>query len=182
MHTNEPGREPTEPTEPTDAELELVLDLYRAARRLAGNKTLADVQAVIDAANEVPWSAMKRLSGQRPMPDTTAPDEQDATLVKLIDLLTRTANAVKGQPGEMKQHGWADLPELCTALTARVAELEAELARYRDAITWALGTNGEFEPNIIGRPFWWRTELHNRAGITWDGEKWIAAPRKGADQ
>ena len=70
MQHNEPGREPTEPT---DAELELVLDLYRAARRLAGNKTLADVQAVIDAANEVPWSAMKRLSGQRPCHEPAEP-------------------------------------------------------------------------------------------------------------
>ena len=66
-------------------------------------------------------------------PDTPAPDEQDATLVKLIDLLTRTANAVKGQPGEMKQHGWADLPELCTALSARVAGLEAALRMFLEA-------------------------------------------------
>ena len=126
MDTNEPGREPTEPT---DAELLLRFGKEVRAAKLGVGK-MSDGEALLNA---IIARGEEYLSGQRPMPDTTAPDEQDATLVKLIDLLTRTANAVKGQPGEMKQHGWADLPELCTALTARAAGLEAALRMFLEA-------------------------------------------------
>jgi len=141
MDTNEPGREPTEPT---DAMI-LAAKIYEwQAKQKYGEETLLHVAVLCDftgasrykrAMAEVIEQHM--MSGARPMPDTPAPDEQDATLVKLIDLLTRTANAVKGQPGEMKQHGWADLPELCTALTARVAELEAVV---KAAVNWHCAT------------------------------------------
>ena len=134
MDTNEPGREPTEPT---DAELELVLDLYRAAKRLAGNKTLADVQAVIDATNEVPWSAMKRLSGARPMPDTPAPDEV----------------AHKGSCVMVHRALYTQICEERAASKARVAELEAELAVVKaDKISvWAalLATGKVIEEELM---------------------------------
>ena len=138
------GTEGREPTEPTDAELELVLDLYRAARRLAGNKTLADVQAVIDATNEVPWSAMKRLSGAWPVPDTPAPDEVDTLRAEVERLKeTESRNMFDLQCAATDAH----------TLTARVAELEAELAVVKaDKISvWAalLATGKVIEEELM---------------------------------
>ena len=46
--------------------------------------------------------------------------------------------------------------------------------RLMDAITWALGANGDFPvrgPNDAA--FWWRSELRRRAGLDWDGEKYV---------
>ena len=141
MDTNEPGREPTEPT---DAELELVLDLYRAAKRLAGNKTLADVQAVIDATNEVPWSAMKRLSGARPMPDTPAPDEVGQLRAEVL----RVTHAY-----EQVCMGIQKLRDAADLSTARVAELEAEVEAVKaDKISvWAalLATGKVIEEELM---------------------------------
>lgn len=35
----------------------------------------------------------------------------DALRIKLSDLLTRTANVLKGEPGPLSRHSWHDLPE-----------------------------------------------------------------------
>lgn len=41
--------------------------------------------------------------------------ECDALRSKLADILTRTANALKGEPGPLQSHSWHDLPERVTA-------------------------------------------------------------------
>ncbi len=57
------------------------------------------------------------------------------------------------------------------------AELEAALAaereRWMGAVSWALGTNGHFNPPSSIGPYWWRSELAERCGIAWDGERWV---------
>lgn len=46
--------------------------------------------------------------------------------------------------------------------------------RLMDAITWALGANGDFaERGPNDAAFWWRSELRRRAGLDWDGEKYV---------
>ena len=72
------------------------------------------------------------------LPDTPAPDEvaqlraevteQSATIARQFELLKDIANVLNGQAGETELWSHADLPEMATRLTARVAELEAELA------------------------------------------------------
>lgn len=46
--------------------------------------------------------------------------------------------------------------------------------RYKHALAWALGSNGEFRARELGEgAFWWRKELQARAGLEWDGRKFI---------
>lgn len=65
---------------------------------------------------------------------------------------------------------------------ASLAEGKAEPApddrRLFDAIVWALGaheTDGFRESYAGDGPYWWRAELAQRAGLVWDGEKYVAA-------
>lgn len=39
-------------------------------------------------------------------------EECDALLLKLADILTRTANVLKGEPSRLQMHSWHDLPEV----------------------------------------------------------------------
>jgi hypothetical protein len=55
-----------------------------------------------------------------------------------------------------------------------LARLQALLDEYMDAITWALGANGDFRSRNDGEgSYWWRKELQERAGLVWNGEKFI---------
>lgn len=57
-------------------------------------------------------------------------------------------------------------------------ELEAQNKRYERAIRWALGELGEFRTREDGEGgFWWRTELHKRAGLVWDRKRERYVPR-----
>lgn len=49
--------------------------------------------------------------------------------------------------------------------------------RLRAAVEWALGARGDFRARNekIEGPYWWRKELLDRAGLKWDGEKFIDA-------
>lgn len=52
-------------------------------------------------------------------------DECDALRERMTDLLTRTTNALKGEPAELELHSWHDLPEVAVAIRSRIAALEA---------------------------------------------------------
>jgi hypothetical protein len=53
-------------------------------------------------------------------------------------------------------------------------EVVSLINRYRDALTWALGAGGSFPTRPVGKgAYWWRSELQKRAGLKWDGEKFI---------
>ena len=53
--------------------------------------------------------------------------------------------------------------ELVTLLEA----MESVNIKLRSAIEWALGERDEFLSKPEGgKPFWWRTELRKRAGLT----------------
>jgi hypothetical protein len=54
--------------------------------------------------------------------------------------------------------------------------------RYFDALCWALGT-GDFAPRQPGQgAFWWRPELQRRAGLKWDGDKFVPAGETGQQE
>lgn len=54
--------------------------------------------------------------------------------------------------------------------------LEAENLRLRRAIEWALGAREDFEPQGESKAkYWWRKELSERAGLVWDGERYVDA-------
>lgn len=56
-------------------------------------------------------------------------EECDALRTKLADILTRTANALKGEPGELQAHSWHDLPERAQRARDESATLQAEMER-----------------------------------------------------
>lgn len=43
-------------------------------------------------------------------------EEYGILLDRLSDILTRTANALKGEPKPLHMHDWSDLPEVAAAL------------------------------------------------------------------
>lgn len=56
----------------------------------------------------------------------------------------------------------------------QVKRMQAEHEKYRQALEWALGANGKFRQRPVGAgQYWWRKELKERAGLEWDGEKFI---------
>lgn len=52
-------------------------------------------------------------------------EDSGRLLIRLASILTRTANALKGQPGPQTLHSWHDLPEVA-------AKLADEAWKYRD--------------------------------------------------
>lgn len=64
--------------------------------------------------------------------DTT---EMDRTVMLLSGLLTRTANALKGAPGELQSHSWHDLPVLAQQLHDFADEVASDGCTYGDNCT-----------------------------------------------
>lgn len=58
-----------------------------------------------------------------------------------------------------------------------VMEAAEEIKRLRAAIVWALGAGDEFKPQgTMDGKYWWRGELASRAGLQWNGDKYVTAP------
>ena len=57
----------------------------------------------------------------------------DDVIAKMASILTRSVNAIRGEPGPLKRHSWHDLPELIDGL--KVDLLEALLDKERDSAT-----------------------------------------------
>ena len=58
-----------------------------------------------------------------------------------------------------------------------VIEAAEEIKRLRAAIVWALGAGDEFKPQgTMDGKYWWRGELASRAGMQWNGDKYVTAP------
>ena len=53
-------------------------------------------------------------------------EEESLTRTMLGDILTKTVNALRGQPDSRSTHGWATIPQEVAEVTSRVAELEKE--------------------------------------------------------
>jgi hypothetical protein len=69
----------------------------------------------------------------------------------------------------MEQMQYKTVIQLKKGKANKLAEI-----RFRHAIEWALGVRGNFKQRKEGDgPFWWRSELQKRAGLKWDGEKFI---------
>ena len=60
--------------------------------------------------------------------------EQGALLDRLSGILTRTANALKGEPDELTLHSWHDLPEIAKSLRERFRAYEDEAVAYIDRL------------------------------------------------
>lgn len=60
-------------------------------------------------------------------------EEDRALCNKLADILTRTANVLKGDPRPLNRHGWHDLPEVAQKLVAAAGQntINAMLAHSR---------------------------------------------------
>lgn len=82
---------------------------------------------------------------------------------------------------EVSDANWAGLecdnPE-CVSVENR--RLRAENERLKGAINWVCGAgDSDFgenrRPDKDGKvaPFWWRTELQERAGLTWDRDRGV---------
>jgi len=79
-------------------------------------------------------------------------------------------------------------PHVATQLVpaAELAALRqrAEAAeRFLEAIRWALGTRGEFRPQMtMDGLYWWRGELAERAGLVYDGANYIVRAAAAMDE
>jgi len=60
--------------------------------------------------------------------------ELESLREKMSSLLTRTANALKGEPDELKWHDWSDLPTVAARLTAERDEALQHIEKAREAI------------------------------------------------
>ena len=62
-------------------------------------------------------------------------EEDRALCDKLADILTRTANVLKGEPKPLHRHSWHDLPEVARRLVAAAGQntINAMLANSRKA-------------------------------------------------
>ena len=61
-------------------------------------------------------------------------EEWDALRERMTNLLTRTANVLKGSPGPLQKHDWSDLPEVARRLLAvdLLTEIEKRLQTGAD--------------------------------------------------
>lgn len=84
-----------------------------------------------------------------------------------------------------RENGHGELDDMLTPLDRSLRALmwpvwqgamAAERERWMAAVSWALGTNGDFraQGTMEGR-YWWRGELAERAGLRWDGAQWVDA-------
>jgi hypothetical protein len=80
--------------------------------------------------------------------------EYDGTLSRLSELLTGTANALKGEPDELTMHDWSDLPSVATSLVSALsAEREARAAavlRYGSHLSTCISIQREGAPCDCG--------------------------------
>lgn len=86
-----------------------------AARRSAPAGTVSDATACPHGDCETPDECMNRDDGCNS-------DECDQLRARLADLLTRTANALKGEPEPLKSHSWHDLPEVAAATVTQAVD------------------------------------------------------------
>ncbi len=125
MDTNEPGREPTEPT---DAELltALATQYHEDVSPKYPDKIWARIEAAVTRGDEY-------LSGQRPMPDTPAPDEVAQLHGGMCPQIV-AGNFIVQCNGIVRDKAGVLLFQLedYAPLTARVAELEAAMEKIAD--------------------------------------------------
>ncbi len=76
-------------------------------------------------------------------------EELTAQRDKLADILTRTANALKGQPAELSLHSWHDLPEVAKQLKA--AQQQEPVFKFQMQLKPGWGSQYP-TPCVIGDP------------------------------
>jgi hypothetical protein len=119
----------------------------------------------------------------------TTPTPSDAQIDDILDEAHRKAVAAGitngGMVGQLWNHIAARAIERAlqpdsvhqgSDCVVGVEPLDARTAAYRDALVWALGaheTDGFRERCVNEDAYWWRTELRERAGLKWDGEKFV---------
>ena len=96
--------------------------LAKLAKELDG--VVADVEQG-DGFDDVCLDTVKYVRDEL----TTQPAQQELEELttqrdKLADILTRTANALKGQPAELSSHSWHDLPEVAQQIKAAQQQQE----------------------------------------------------------
>lgn len=60
---------------------------------------------------------------EQPQPEADERAENEALRREMADILTRTANALRGPPGPREAWGWADLPERAEAAIAAITTM-----------------------------------------------------------
>jgi hypothetical protein len=166
----------------------------RAAAGLPSEQTVRDAMAA-SALDKVPrWAdavlqAVASPPVQPAAPTVAEPDawaeEAERLALEYADVRSRQVvgdmNANPHRPERVKSALLAHLRSHPAAADAMRA------ARWRDALVWALGaheTDGFRERYAGDPPYWWRSELRERAGLEWDGERFIddaAAPSPAPD-
>lgn len=94
-------------------------------------------------------------------------DELTAQRDKLADILTRTANALKGQPAELSSHSWHDLPEVAQQLKS--AQQQEPVAVYVGD-TWCGSVVRLYEDLPLETPLYTSPPAQQTCNCRWDGE------------
>ena len=98
-------------------------------------------------------------------------EELTAQRDQLADILTRTANALKGQPAELSSHSWHDLPEVAQQLKAEQQQEPYGYFRYDLRLdAWVQNRAG-----LTGTPFY----TSPPASKPWVGLVWGELPEDG---
>jgi hypothetical protein len=106
------------PIEPTE-------EMCAAAVKLAnGDAVYKNVAlAALKVEESIYGEAYAAMLAAAPSTPVAAEDPDDAaTMERMADLLTRTANALRGDPGPLRRWSWHDLPERAAAVAARGAD------------------------------------------------------------
>lgn len=96
------------------------------------------------------------------------------------------AGQVYPYPGEKEAKANAEAIAAVPDLIAEIVQLRAKEdqqaernAELERAVVWALGAGKAHEPFPASREgqgaYWWRTTLAQKAGLRWDGERYVSA-------
>lgn len=142
-------------------------------------------RSLFDAGFDRGFDAAEKVYPAAP---PSAPQRDLAGAVPGLGRLTVHGNAVELQ--FVDEHSAEAFMEQCettvdvSLLPAQQVREQAALPvlqdRFYNALTWALGANGAFSPQgTLDGKYWWRGELAERAGLTWDGMRYVPALAQG---
>lgn len=115
-------------------------EAFRGRVRMVLSFAVADVAARETAARE---------EGR-----TQRDEESDALRTRLANLLTDTANALKGAPGPLRAHDWSDLPRVAADLRAELMAAEQRGAAPTPGTPLTLTMTRDEHPDYIHYYAW----------------------------
>lgn len=124
-----------------------------------------------DAASAVElWNRRAASAPSREAPDQESADDA-ATMDRMADLLTRTANSLRGDPGPLRRWSWHDLPERASAAIAAIDVMTRAARKLASAPDW--NPIDTAPPREVVAVYWVDREGEERHDLDfWDEGVW----------